>query len=810
MNKELFESYYKAKGWKSAPFQKQVFQAISKGQNGLLNVPTGFGKTNALLVPIVMDGMEQYTKKTKIFAVWISPLRALSKEIESSAKDVSAFYNLEWNIASRNGDTPNAERQKQNRKPPQILVTTPESLHLLLAQKKYKDVFSSIAYFVVDEWHELVGSKRGVMIELGLSRLKSLSPQMKIWGISATVGNIDEAERVLFGQTNHSQNSIRVNTNRRKKIKIKSLLPKKSEEYPWAGHLGVKMAHKVIPVIEKYNSTLLFTNTRNQAEMWYQTLMEIAPQFAGQMALHHSSINKEMRRWVENALHEGRLKVVVCTASLDLGVDFRPVEAVIQVGGPKGVARFLQRAGRSGHRPNETSQIYFMPTHSIELLEASALREAIKKGEIESRNPYIRSFDVLAQYMVTLAVSSGFKPENLLSEIRTTHCFQSISEGEFSWLLTYITKGGDALKGYEEFKKVELTDDGLYKVNSKRVAMRHRLSIGTIVGNSALRVKFLRGGFVGTIEEYFISKLKEGDNFWFSGRNLEFIKVRGNTALVRPSKKKKSGKVPAWAGGRMPLSSMLGAGLREQLSHVANKNYYSPELKSLKPTLDKQEQLSAIPTENQLLIESFKTREGYHLVVYPFEGRFIHEALGSLLAYRMSLLLPVSFSIAINDYGFELLSDQPIPVEDALDNDFFTSQNLSQDLAKSINATEMARKQFRDIATISGLVFNGFPGKFKEERHLKANSQLFFNVFRDYDSDNLFLQQAYDEAYYHQLEEVRLREVLKRIESLDILVTYPERATPFAFPIMVDRLRTKLTSEKLEDRIKKLQIQFAR
>lgn len=412
--------------------------------------------------------------------------------------------------------------------------------------------------------------------------------------------------------------------------------------------------------------------------------------------------------------------------------------------------------------------------------------------------------------MVTLAVSSGFKPENLLSEIRTTHCFQSISEGEFSWLLTYITKGGDALKGYEEFKKVELTDDGLYKVNSKRVAMRHRLSIGTIVGNSALRVKFLRGGFVGTIEEYFISKLKEGDNFWFSGRNLEFIKVRGNTALVRPSKKKKSGKVPAWAGGRMPLSSMLGAGLREQLTHVANKNYYSPELKSLKPTLDKQEQLSAIPTENQLLIESFKTREGYHLVVYPFEGRFIHEALGSLLAYRMSLLLPVSFSIAINDYGFELLSDQPIPVEDALDNDFFTSQNLSQDLAKSINATEMARKQFRDIATISGLVFNGFPGKFKEERHLKANSQLFFNVFRDYDSDNLFLQQAYDEAYYHQLEEVRLREVLKRIESLDILVTYPERATPFAFPIMVDRLRTKLTSEKLEDRIKKLQIQFAR
>lgn len=808
MDKSLFELFYASKDWKSAPFQRQVFSAISKGKNGLLNVPTGFGKTNALLVPIVLDGLVKISKKTKIFAIWISPLRALSKEIENSAREVTDYYNAQWKVASRNGDTPSSERQKLNRKPPQILVTTPESLHLMMAQKKYEQTFADLEYFVVDEWHELVGSKRAVLVELALSRLKNLSSQMKIWGISATIGNLEQVEEVLFGYTAHAQNYVRVNTRRKKKVKIKSILPKEAEEYPWAGHLGIKMAHKVVPVIEKYGSTLLFTNTRNQAEFWYQTLMDIAPQFAGQMALHHSSINRETRDWVENALHEGRLKVVVCTASLDLGVDFRPVECVIQVGGPKGVARFLQRAGRSGHRPDEVSEIYFMPTHSIELLEASALREATKQGKIESRQPYVRSFDVLAQYMVTLAISSGFRPDKVLREVKTTHCFASISDEEYSWLLTYITKGGNALKAYDEFQKVEI-EDGLYKVTNRRIAMRHRLSIGTIVGNTALRVKLMKGGYLGTIEEYFITKLKEGDNFWFAGRNLEFIKVKGNQALVKPSNKK-NGKVPAWGGGRMPLSSMLGAGLREQLTHVVNENYYSRELKSLLPTLNRQRELSAIPTENQLLLENFETREGHHLVVYPFEGRFVHEAIGSLLAYRISLLQPISFSIAINDYGFELLSDQPIPIQDILDNNLLSPVDLKNDLAKSINATEMARKQFRDIATICGLVFTGYPGNYKEERHLKTNSQLFFNVFREYDPNNLFLQQAYEEAYYHQLEESRLREVLHRIQEMEILISYPEKATPFAFPIMIDRLRTKISSEKLEDRIKKMQVQFSR
>ena len=808
-NRQLSDQFYEAQGWKAFPFQNEVLRAVSKGQNGLLNVPTGFGKTNALLVPITIDGRKKYTKKTKVFAIWISPLRALSKEIETSAKEVSAFFKIGWQVASRNGDTPTSERQKQTRKPPQVFITTPESLHLMLAQKKYREMFSDLEYFVVDEWHELIGSKRGVQIELALSRLKAISSSLKIWGISATIGNLGEAEEVLFGYTGHKENSIRITTQRHKKIKINSILPDEAEEYPWSGHLGIRMADKVVPVIEKYQSTLLFTNTRSQAELWYQRLLEIAPQFAGQMAMHHSSINREMRDWVENALHEGKLKVVVCTASLDMGVDFRPVDAVIQVGSPRGVARFLQRAGRSGHRPGEVSQIYFMPTHSIELLEASALREAIRENKIESRQPYIRSFDVLAQYLVTLAVSEGFVPKAILEEIKTTHCYQSISNDEWQWLLTYITKGGDALYAYEEFKKV-IIEEGVYKVRDRRIVMRHRLSIGTIVGDAALQVKFMSGGYVGTIEEYFISKLKPKDVFWFAGRNLELIKVKANTVYVKMASSKKAGKVPSWAGGRMPLSSMLGAGLREELSQVVKGNYHSKELKSLKPTIEHQESLSIIPRSDQLLIETFKTREGYHFLVYPFEGRFVHEGMAALLAYRISLLQPITFTIAVNDYGFELLSDQPIPVEEALDNDFFTPEWLSRDLQISVNATEMARRQFRDIASIAGLVFNGFPGKFKKEKHLQASSQLYFNVFKEYDPDNLFLSQAYEEAYFHQLEESRLRQALERIMTMEIVVTQPEKPTPFSFPIMVDRLRSKLTSEKLEDRVKRMQLQFSK
>ena len=585
----------------------------------------------------------------------------------------------------------------------------------------------------------------------------------------------------------------------KKTLEVRSIIPEEVEHYPWAGHLGLRLAHRLLPIIAESTSTLVFTNTRAMAEMWYHQLLDLDPGLAGTIALHHGSLDRHVREWVEEALDDGRLKAVVCTSSLDLGVDFRPVETVVQVGSPKGVARFVQRAGRSGHRPDAVSRIWFLPTHALELVEAAALRQAAEQGSIEARQPLMRCFDVLAQYLVTLAVGDGFDPTTTYREVRGTHCYQDLTPEEWDWLLTFITTGGRSLQAYEEFQKAVRDEDGLIRVHDRRTAMRHRLSIGTIVSDASFAVKYVGGGRIGTVEEWFINQLRPGDVFWFAGRPLEFVRVKELTAFVRRSREQQ-GKIPSWQGGRMPLSSYMAKVLRAQLTSAAG----AVEMAAVQPILERQRETSIVPTEDELLIERFTSREGHHLVVYPFEGRFVHEALASLLAFRMSLLKPITFSIAMNDYGFELLSDQPVPIEEALDNDLFTPQDLLADLQRSLNATEMARRKFRDIASIAGLVFKGMPGRPLKEKHMRANSSLFFDVFRDHEPDHLLFRQAYDEAFDAQLELPRLREALERIQRQRIVLKDPGRFTPFAFPIIVDRLREKLTSEQLEDRIRKM------
>jgi ATP-dependent Lhr-like helicase len=805
------EEWFEKKGWEPFPFQQQAWQAYLAGRHGLVNAPTGSGKTYSLIIPILLEFIRNHPQEADktnngLQAVWITPIRALAKEIQGAAQRAVDGLGLNWRVAIRSGDTKTSERNKQKKSPPEILITTPESLHLLLASKGYPRFFKNLKTVVADEWHELMGSKRGVQMELALSRLKGMLPALKVWGISATIGNMDEALEVLMGP--HTQEFTVVRSDIQKSIEVVSVLPDEIDRFPWAGHYGTKLVEKVVPIIEQSRSTLIFTNTRAQCEIWYQNLLDVAPELAGAIAMHHGSISRELRDWVEDALHEEILKAVVCTSSLDLGVDFRPVETIIQIGSPKGVARFIQRAGRSGHQPGALSRIYFVPTHSLELMESAALRKAVNMGQLESRIPYIRSFDVLLQYLVTLAVSEGFRPKEIFQEVKATYSFSSITEDDWAWMLDFITTGGESLHAYDEHKKV-VVEDGVYKVDSRRVAMRHRLSMGTIVGDANLQVKYLKGGRIGTIEEWFIAQLKPGDVFWFAGRSLELIRIKDMTVQVKRSKRK-TGKVPSWQGGKMPLSSQLGAFLREKMHEVAQEQYEDIELQTLRPLIETQQERSHVPRENELLIEYFKSREGYHLVVYPFEGRYVHEGMGSLLAYRISQLQPISFSIAMNDYGFELLSDIEIPIEEALEAGLFSTQNLSADIQASINAAELAKRRFRDIAGIGGLVFKGYPGKPKKDRHLQSSSQLFFQVFSDYEPNNLLLNQAFDEVMTFQLEEARLREALDRISRQHICLMRPHRATPFAFPIIVDRLRERLTSEKLEDRIKKMKLQLVK
>ncbi|UZO81950.1 ligase-associated DNA damage response DEXH box helicase [Aquimarina sp. ERC-38] len=819
--KELYtiaNTWFKNQGWTPFPFQKQSWKAFLQGKNGLLNAPTGSGKTYALWIPVVLNYIRSNpdfanTHKKGLKAIWITPLRALSLEIKQAAERFVQNICPVLKVGIRSGDTPTKERAAQKRAMPDLLITTPESLQLLLSSKGYDKVFGDCSAIIIDEWHELLGTKRGVQIELSLSRLKTISPKLRIWGISATIGNLDQGREVLLGpDTAAYHNSILIKANIKKKITVKSVIPKTMDTFPWRGHLGIHLMDDVVPIINSSKTTLLFTNTRAQCEIWFHRILERYPEFAGEIALHHGSITKETRIWVEQAIRNESLKAVVCTSSLDLGVDFAPVETIVQIGGPKGVARFLQRAGRSGHRPGEESVIYFLPTHAIELVEASALHKAVKENAVEDRPPYLNSFDVLIQYLVTLAVSDGFYPDVIIKEVKQTFCYQFMSYEEWQWVLNFITLGSQSLQTYDEYKKVEILEDGLYKVIHRGISMRHRLQIGTIVGDAVLMVKYVKGGFIGHVEEYFVSKLKPGDVFMYGGRNLELVRVKSMHVLVRKSTKK-TNRIPSWQGSRFALTSQMSELLREELYKVAPSRRQqvangtlklTKELKALAPIFKRQERDSIIPDEGQFLIETFKTREGFHTVMYPFEGRFVHEALGSLLGYRLSLLNPISISLAFNDYGFELLSDQEIDVQLILDNNLFSAEYLRNDLQHSLNATEMARRKFRNIAIISGMVFTGYPNKIIKNKHLQSSSQLLFDVFKEHEPENLLFQQAITETFEHSLEEGRLQMALERIKHQEIIWKQCPDATPFSFPIITDRIREKLSSEKLADRIKKM------
>lgn len=799
--------WFTSEGRKPFPFQISTWEAYLAGKSGLVNAPTGSGKTYSMMVPILLEGLMD-PSDAGLRAIWITPIRALAKEIREAGETAIGGLGLDWRIEIRTGDTKIADRKKQLEKAPEILITTPESIHLLLATRGYPSYFENLRCIVADEWHELMGSKRGVQLELALSRFKTLASRLKIWGISATIGNMDQAKEVLFGNwfREGSRPLPTIKSSVKKLIEIETLLPDDIETYPWAGHLGIRMVQKVLPIINQSRSTLLFTNTRSQCELWYQKLLEIAPDLSGLIAMHHGSISRELRDWVEDALHSEKIKAVVCTSSLDLGVDFRPVEAIVQIGSPKGVARFVQRAGRSGHQPGATSRIYFLPTHALEIVEGAALKEAIRREIVEDRLPFLRSFDVLTQYLVTLAVSEGFDPEQILREVRTTFCYADILDDEWSRILEFTISGG-SLDAYDEFKKLGRDKNGLYRITHRSVATRHRLSMGTIVGDHALMVKYLSGRNIGNIEESFISKLNPGDHFWFAGKSLELVRVKANIAYVRKTRAK-DGRTPSWQGGRMPLSSQLAAMIRFKLDQYNTDPLADPEMVALKPLLDVQEDLSIIPTEDEFLIEHFSDKEGYHLIMYPFEGRYVHEGMGALLSYRLGKTRPGTFSIAMNDYGFELLSDQPFHLDEITDPQLFDTKDLQRDILASVNATEMARKRFRDIATIAGMVFRGYPGKYKKERHLQSSTGLLFEVFRDYDPNNLLFLQAYDEALIFQLEEARLRMAMQRIQSQKINLLECERPTPFSFPIIVDRLRERLTTEKIMKRIERMKLQL--
>jgi len=830
---QALESWFAARGWQPFKFQREVWQAMRLGNDGLLHATTGAGKTYALWfgalrmggVPAARAGLPP-----PLTVLWLSPMRALGADTARALQMPLAEFGVHWTVGVRTGDTEAAQRAAQARRLPTALVTTPESLSLLMSQADAQARLASVRLVVVDEWHEMLGNKRGVQVQLSLARLRRWCPKLQTWGLSATLGNLPDALAALLPanrsdsdrgalpaavESGTGRGGLIVEGRMDKRIDIDTLLPASVERFPWAGHLGMKMLPAVLAELEASPSTLVFTNTRSQAELWYQAMLAARPDWAGLIALHHGSLDRATRDWVELGMKEGRLKAVVCTSSLDLGVDFLPVQRILQIGSAKGVARLLQRAGRSGHAPGRTARATLVPTHSLELLEAAAAKQAVADRQVEARRPPQRPLDVLVQHLVTVALGGGFRPGELLPEVRSAYSYRDLTSAQWQWCLDFVRQGGPSLTAYPDFRRVEADQDGVWRVPDARVAKRHRMSIGTIVSDANMTVRYWGKGaaaaVIGTVEEGFIARLSRGDCFLFAGRLLELVRVHEMTAYVRRAAGGRAA-VPRWNGGKMPLSSELADAMLRELDKADRGEFNGPEMCRLKPLLDLQARWSALPASGRLLAESLRSREGTHLFLYPFAGRHAHLGIASLLAWRASRSGAATFSMAVNDYGLELLSPQAIdwPGLLATGRDgvgaegLFSGGNLLQDLMAGLNAAELAQRRFREIARVSGLVFQGYPGAAKSVRQLQASAGLFYQVFRQHDPDNLLLTQAEEEVLRQELDVERLGDALARMRSSELTMQALARPSPFAFPLLIERLREKLSTEKLRDRIERM------
>lgn len=802
---DLAGPWFATRGWRPFAFQQRVWAAVARGESGLLHASTGAGKTYAVWLAALQYLAALDTPKGKhrapLQVLWITPMRALAADTARALQAPLDELGIHWSLGVRSGDTSSAERARQSRRLPSSLISTPESLTLLLTREAAHSDFAHLRMVVVDEWHELLGNKRGVQLQLALARLRRWHPGLIVWGISATLGNLEHAREVLL-----PDGGCLVQGRQDKRIEVDTLLPPAIERFPWAGHMGLKLLAQVRDEIAASSSCLVFTNTRAQAELWYQALLEARPDWAGIIALHHASLARETRNWVEQSLKQGQLKAVVCTSSLDLGVDFLPVERVLQIGSAKGVARLMQRAGRSGHAPGRPSRVTLVPTHSLELVEAAAARKAVAARQIEARRSPALCMDVLVQHLVSMALGAGFRPPDLLQEVRSCWAYRTLRDDQWQWALAFVRNGGASLGAYPDYHRVIVDDDGVWRVANARLARRHRFGIGTIVSDASIHLKYWsKGGGgrnLGSVEEAFIARLRPGDAFLFAGRTLELVRIDNMTAYVRRSTSPKAA-VPRWNGGRMPLSGELARALVDQLDDAAHGRFNGPEMRAVQPLLLLQQRWSRIPPRDMLLAETWHSRQGCHLFLYPFAGRTTHLGLASLLAWRCSRTQPLSFSIAVNDYGLELLCPGEVAWATLLPQ-LLSPAHLLDDALASLNAGEMALRRFREIAQISGLVFGGYPGAQKSTRQIQASSGLFFEVFRQHDANNLLLGQARDEVLSEELETDRLAQLLERLGRLSLHVQVLKRPGPLAFPLLVEGMRETLSTEKLADRIARM------
>ena len=797
--------WFAAQGWTPFPFQVEAWEAFARQESGLIAVATGSGKTYAAvggpLLELVTSPPPPAEQRLSI--LYISPLKALVRDIAQAI--AQPLRELDWpiEVEVRTGDTSQASRRRLKQHFPDILVTTPESLAILMTEPEWQHRMAGLRAIVLDEWHELLQSKRGSLLELTMARLRAAVPSVRTWALSATIGTLDSAAQAAVGRGPYR--IIRADLPRA--MAIRTIIPPDISECPWFGYSGLRLLPDVARTIDPRHSTLIFTNTRSHAERWYQALLAHRPDWSSMIALHHGSLDQETRQEVEEGVKSGRLRVVVATSSLDLGVDFPRVERVIQIGSARSVARAVQRAGRAFHRPGEGTELWLCPTHLMELIEAAALREAVRDGALEARQPLAQPMDVLVQFLLNSAYGEGFDPEDVWAQVQSAYSFRHLTRAEFDWALTFVQTGGGSLEAYPSFHKLHSVDARCQFANSA-LAREHKMNIGTIVSDGGVPVRFLRGGNLGVVDEAFVSKLRRGSLFQFAGKTLEFVHLRDMVAYVKAAKPHRA-MTSVWTGTGLPLSVPFSTYLRREIDRlhrvaVGDAAPGSPELAAVRPMAVVQQSRSHIPRENQTLVEASRSREGCHLFLYTWEGAAVNEGLGHVAAFRLARMRPNTISVAANHHGIEWLSTEPLGEPEEIYAALTGVDQLEADIHASLNYPALAKTAFREIARVAGLIQQGTPYARKTARHLQMSASLLFDVFREHEPDHPLLRQAYREVSERQLELGRLRSVMQAIGQKEFVYRRIERLTPFAFPLYVERIRSRLSTEQLEQRIARL------
>lgn len=809
---ERVRTWFRGRGWKPFAFQEEAWGAFLAGESGLIHVPTGAGKTFAAfggpLARLAEEGRNGDAQARGLRVLYVTPLRAVARDIEAAIKEIAGDVAGWARVESRTGDTKQSVRARQRKELPEVLVTTPESLCLLLSREDVRERFRDVEAVIVDEWHELLSSKRGTQVELALARVRGLAPGVRTWAMSATLENIEEAAQGVVG-LGRAARIVTAKIERR--VVIETVLPDEElgERLPWAGHLGMPLLPAVLRALDPDVSTIVFTNTRSQAERWFHAIAIARPEWEGRMGLHHGSVDRAAREKIEQGLKGGAIGIVVATSSLDLGVDFAPVERVMQIGSPKGIARLIQRAGRSGHQPGGVARILCVPTHAMEVVEVVAVRNALGSASIEARRSMNKPLDVLAQHIVTCALGGGVEVEELFEEVRTAAAYELLTRDEFDWALSLGVNGGGLLHAYPQYCKM-VVEDGIARVVSKRAGQMHRLNVGTITGEATMDVRYLTGRRLGSIEEDFISSVRVGDRFVFAGKVLELRGVQENAAIVKPAKGTTT-HTPIWMGTRLPISEALAEGVREALGEAAarpEKKGERGEARAIRALTRVQARVSHVPGPDELLVELCETREGSHAFVFPFEGRLVHGGIAALLAYRLTRARKATLSTASNDYGFELLGPEGFEFEGAITGDLFSAEGLIEEAARSVNLGEMARRQFREVARVAGLVFQTYPGSPRSGRQTQVGASLLYDVFMEFDPGHPLLEQSRREVLEKQFEESRLARTLARLQRARVVVKRVERPTPLSLPLLIERVGARMSSETLTEQIRRIEEQW--